>query len=71
MPLYEFECPEGHRFTARMSSGDLAQLKGWTFCEDCGGDAKRVYSPAPFVFAVNDADIRLSRNRFRPNVQEV
>lgn len=44
MPLYEYECPEGHR--REVFIGGLSAVPTTVQCEACGARAQRVMSTA-------------------------
>lgn len=55
MPIFEYECSEGHRFEKLERNGDAKSRT----CPVCGKRAPRVISPAGFIlkgegFYVND-----------------
>ncbi len=55
MPIYEYECPEGHVFEVLQAVGEPEIEQ----CRYCKGGAHRILSPANFVlkgagFYVND-----------------
>jgi putative FmdB family regulatory protein len=41
MPIYEYKCPDGHRFEVFQSMADDPVTK----CEVCGAPVQRVFSP--------------------------
>jgi len=43
MPLYEYECPHGHRFEKLLL---LKDHKNTATCETCGEEALQTFSPA-------------------------
>ena len=47
MPMYDFQCPEGHTTEKFMSVKDETQE---TPCEKCEATAKRIISAAAFHF---------------------
>lgn len=46
MPLYDYKCPEGHRFAVFSSIGEYKRERP---CEDCGAPAPRFITGAPMV----------------------
>ncbi len=59
MPIYVYECPScASRFELRQSFSDEAKVS----CPQCGGDAARIFWPAPIIFKGSGFYITDNRN---------
>jgi len=47
MPLYDYQCTKCHHIVEIRHGFDATPD---AVCEQCGGDLKRVFNPAPIVF---------------------
>ena len=50
MPLYEYQCSNGHTHVEQRSMTAPQQQQQ---CEDCGANLQRVFTPAPIHFRGN------------------
>ena len=59
MPIYVYECPCcSSRFELKQSFSDNAEVS----CPQCGGEATRIFWPAPIIFKGSGFYITDSRN---------